>query len=74
MEPDFLLFALSYNAPRCLQMELIELQCDNNLSQNISEKDKHLQDFIPTCQKKSFRTQILLVENNDQNVWQHLCV
>jgi hypothetical protein len=48
MEPDFLLFVLPLkadveNAPENLQMELINLQCDTNLTQKFSETD--LQDF-----------------------------
>jgi hypothetical protein len=48
MEPDVLLFVLPLkadveNAPENLQMELINLQCDTNLTQKFSETD--LQDF-----------------------------
>jgi hypothetical protein len=60
------------NAPQDLQMELINLQCDNNLSQSFSGK-KMCKTFIPTCQKKSFCAQILLVKNG-RYVRQHLCV
>jgi hypothetical protein len=42
MEPEFLLFVLPLkadveNAPENLQMELINLQCDTNLTQKFSE-------------------------------------
>jgi hypothetical protein len=59
------------NAPQDLQMELISLQCDNNVRQNFSEK--MCKTFIPTCQKKSFCTQILLVKNG-HGVREHLYV
>jgi hypothetical protein len=57
MEPEFLLFVLplkadSENAPGNLQIELINLQCDTNLTWNFSETD--LQDFYSYLPKEKF--------------------
>jgi hypothetical protein len=40
------------NAPENLQMELINLQCDTNLAQKLSETD--LQDFYSYLPKEKF--------------------
>jgi hypothetical protein len=55
MEPEFLLFVLPLkadvkNAPENFQMELINLQCDTNLTQKFSETD--LQDFYSYLPKE----------------------
>jgi hypothetical protein len=57
MEPEFLLFVLPLkadvqNAPENLQMELINLQCDTNLTQKFSQTD--LQDFYSHLPKEKF--------------------
>jgi hypothetical protein len=57
MEPEFLLFVLPLkadvkNAPKNLQMELINLQCDTYLTQKFSETD--LQDFYCYLPKECF--------------------
>jgi hypothetical protein len=57
MEPECLLFVLPLksdveNAPENLQMELINLQCDTNLTQKFSETD--LQDFYSYWPKEKF--------------------
>jgi hypothetical protein len=53
MEPEFLLFVLplkadAENAAKNLQMELINLQCDTNLTQKFPETDlKGFYSFLP---------------------------
>jgi 17beta-estradiol 17-dehydrogenase/3beta-hydroxysteroid 3-dehydrogenase/mitotic-spindle organizing protein 1 len=55
MEPELLVLPLKAdikNAPENLQMELINLQCDTNLTQKFSETD--LQDFYSCLPKEKF--------------------
>jgi hypothetical protein len=57
MEPEFLLFVLHLkadvgNAPENLKMELINLQCDTNLTQKFSETE--FQDFYTYLPKEKF--------------------
>jgi 17beta-estradiol 17-dehydrogenase/3beta-hydroxysteroid 3-dehydrogenase/mitotic-spindle organizing protein 1 len=57
MEPEFMLFAIplkadTEKAPENLQMELINLQCDTNLNQKLSETK--LQDFYSYLPKEIF--------------------
>jgi hypothetical protein len=53
MEPEFMLFAFPFKAdvekaPENLQMELINLQCDTNLSRKFSERKlQDLYSYLP---------------------------